>query len=398
MSQALPFPNPLVALDATHVLWQGRTLLYFAGCDYFRLSHHPEVRAQAAQAVHELGINVAASRLTTGNQWVYGELETALADFFGVPRVLSVSSGYVSNLVVAQALSGQFDTVLVDERAHGSLLDAIDLLKAPALRFRHRDPEDVARHLHTLDSSQRVILMTDGMFPLDGVLAPLKAYQELLSSNGWLWVDDAHGAGTLGQRGGGAVEWSGVVRRNLIQTGTLSKAFGVYGGWVIAPEAVLDGIRDRSRLFAGNTPLSPALARAACTAIQLLARHTEWRVALDIAGKAMHREIPYRHPSQWGSGTEGRSMNPDDRCEGAEPNAQTCNNGKSGGEVVRGPVATWIPIDEAAGVRMRDALLEAGIYPPWIRYPGGPCGGAFRFAWSSAHTEEEIQTLRRAIQ
>src|SRR5439155_13186649 len=179
------------------------------------------------------GLNVAASRLTTGNHLIYGRLERSLADFFDAPNVLLVSSGYLTNLVVAQALAGNFSHVLLDEDSHPSLSDAARFFDCPVLRFKHRNSDAVATSVRRCGPGAKLILLTDGMFSRDGSIAPLADYVRVLSRDAWMLVDDAHGAGVLGRTGKGSLEHAGVTRRRIIQTTTLSKAFGAYGGAIL---------------------------------------------------------------------------------------------------------------------------------------------------------------------
>src|SRR5262249_36692642 len=138
-------PEPLQQIERTYVRFRGRKLSYFSGCDYFRLASHPRVVAALKAGASRYGLNVAASRLTTGNHALYGELERTLADFFGARKALLVPSGFVTNMVVAQALAGTFSHALIDDKAHPSLSEAARLVECPVLRFRHLDPADLAR-------------------------------------------------------------------------------------------------------------------------------------------------------------------------------------------------------------------------------------------------------------
>src|SRR6185436_19832805 len=137
--------EPLQQIDRTYVLHRGRRLSYFAGCDYFRLSSHPEVLRALRDGLDRFGLNVSASRKTTGNHALYGQLEHKLAEFFGVEAAVLVSNGYMTNLAVAQALAGEFTHALIDERSHGCLFDAAKLLDCSLLSFKHRDPASAAK-------------------------------------------------------------------------------------------------------------------------------------------------------------------------------------------------------------------------------------------------------------
>ena len=192
--------EPLQQTGRTFVRHRGRKLIYFGGCDYFRLASHPEVLRALHEGAEQFGLNVAASRSTTGNHRLFGALEKALAKFFGVERAALLSNGYATNLAVAQTFAGEFTHALLDERSHGSPRDAVLLLGCPVATFRHRDPKDFSRVLKSCGRKARPFVLTDGMFSHDGSLAPLREYLAALPSRGLLLVDDAHGAGTLGAR------------------------------------------------------------------------------------------------------------------------------------------------------------------------------------------------------
>ena len=257
----------LEQIDRTHVRYRNRKLSYFGGCDYFRLASHPSILRATHQGLDKYGLNVAASRLTSGNHPLYGELEQRTADFFGVESATVVSCGYMTNLVVAQALAGRFSHALIDELGHSCLIDAVPFLDCPILKFKHGDPVDLVRAIARCGRGARPILLTDGMFSHDGSVAPLKAYLKILPRDALILVDDAHGAGILGDTGKGAVEWAGVSRQRIIQTITLSKALGTYGGAILGTRALRERIVTRSRLFVGNTPLPLPLANAALRAL-----------------------------------------------------------------------------------------------------------------------------------
>jgi len=260
-------PSPLQQIDRKYVLYRGKRFSYFGGCDYFRLASHPKVLRAAREGLATFGLNVSASRATTGNHQLYDRLELELANFFDVETALLLPNGYITNLAVAQTLAGRFSHALVDGRAHPSLEDAAQFLECPIVKFHHRDVEDLARVLRRLGSGVRPILLTEGMFSHDGSVAPLEAYLKVLPKDSLVLLDDAHGAGVLGKTGKGTAEYAGVSRRRIIQTVTLSKAFGVYGGAILATRRLREQIIARSRLFTGSTPLPLPLASAALEAV-----------------------------------------------------------------------------------------------------------------------------------
>lgn len=357
-------PEPLQQVNRTHVLFRGRKLLYFSGCDYFRLSSDPEVQAALVSGLRRCGLSVAASRLTSGNHRLYRQLETALARFFGAKDALLVSSGYMTNLVVAQALAGTFSHALLDEKCHGSLKDAAAMLEVPVVQFRHRDPSDLERAVRRCGPECRLILLTDGMFSQDGSVAPLRHYLNILPPDAVILVDDAHGAGVLGRHGQGSLEHNELKRSQVIQTITLSKAFGVYGGAILSDARLRKKILIRSRMFIGATPLPLPLASAALRSVQALQRNESFRFKLLENARYL------------------RSLLEDANVMVSEP---------------PGPILAVYPKRPDNARKFRSALLAWGIYPPFIRYPGGPPAGYFRFVVSSEHTRQQLNLLAEVL-
>jgi len=166
--------DELQQIDRTYVRNRGKKLIYFAGCDYFRLASHPKVLRAVKEGLDKYGLNVAASRRTTGNHVLYGKLEAALAKFFGTKQAILTSNGYLTNLAVAQGLAGEVQHVFIDERAHACLQDAAQLLGCPVTVFWHRSPGSLLTKWRDAVRPKRCLVMTDGMFAHDGSLAPLK--------------------------------------------------------------------------------------------------------------------------------------------------------------------------------------------------------------------------------
>jgi 8-amino-7-oxononanoate synthase len=351
-------PPALRTVSPTVVIWRGRRLLFFGGCDYHRLAGHPRVRQAAERQLQREPFGVAASRRTTGNHPIYARVERALAKFFGAESALVVGSGYATNLVIAQALRGQFRHVLLDERAHPSLVDAAPLFGAPVRKFRHADAAALRGKLRPRRGG-KVILLTDGMFSFDGTVAPLRAYRAVLPRDAWLLVDDCHGAGVVGARGRGSLEHEGLGRERVIQTITLSKALGGCGGVVLAPTAVREAIWEHSRMFVGSTPPPPAGMAAVLEALALLRSGAQVR-------QLQHNAAWLRRRLR-----EAGITVPDPP----------------------GPIISLVPVSPAAGGKLQRTLLQAGILPPFLRYPGSPAGGHFRFVVSSAHSRAELNRL-----
>lgn len=356
----MKIPEPLQQVDRTYVRFGGRKLSYFAGCDYFRLASHPSVLRAAEIGLKRFGLNVAASRLTTGNHKLFGKLESSLATFFRSEAAVLVSNGYVTNLIVAQALAGAFSHILIDEKSHPSLKDAAQILGGSIVPFRHRDPDALKRLIAKLPKGAKLILLTDGMFSHDGAIAPLRAYAKLLPANATLLLDDAHGAGTLGKTGKGTIEMEGVARKKVIQSITLSKAFGCYGGAILCSGELRGQIISRSRMFVGNTPLPLPLANAAITAVAILTKDKGLRSRLNKNVQHVRkrlREAGYSLPD---------SMS---------------------------PILAIAPETAEQADQIKVRCLKQKVFPSFIKYPGGPENGYFRFVISSEHSPQQLDAL-----
>jgi 7-keto-8-aminopelargonate synthetase-like enzyme len=358
-----PWPEPLPYAGVNEVRFRNRTLVHFSGCDYFRLARDERLAAAARRTLAETGLNVSASRLTTGNRAVYLQLEAALVKFFGAEAALVLPDGYLAPLATAQALAGEFTHALIDERSHGALLDAARMLDCPVKKFPHRDAVVLKTLLGKCGRQARPIVLTDGLFSLDGAVAPLRAYLKILPRNGMILVDDAHGAGVMGKTGKGTPEHEGVGRERIIQCVTLSKAFGAFGGAVLSSRAVQAQIMARSRSFMGTTPLPPPLAGAALAALKILGRDTARRKRL-FANLAWLR---------------------------AQLRAAGWAIAETPGPLVRLP-----DLNDTDGARLKTALLAAGIYPPFLKYGAVP-QGIFRFVISSEHTRAQLKQLAEAL-
>jgi 8-amino-7-oxononanoate synthase len=343
----------------TCVLFHRRQFSYFAGCDYFRLSSHPQVIKAIATGLKKYGLNVAASRITTGNHALYRELEAALARFFGAPAALLASNGYASNSVVAQTLRGDFSHVIIDAKAHVSLRDASRLFECPVLEFKHRDPADLRRVLSRAGRNIKPILLTDGVFTYEGEIAPLREYLKILGPRGMILLDDAHSAGVIGRTGRGTVEFEKVSRERIIQTITLSKAFGVYGGAVLCSRALREKMIAKSAMFAGSTPLPLPLANAALCAIHLLSKDRSFLRRLN-------------HNVRYVKTALGLPLTPV-------------------------PVIAVKPKNPAQAAAIRRNLIAHRIFPSFIKYPGGPVGGYLRIVISSEHSKKQLNDLLASL-
>jgi 8-amino-7-oxononanoate synthase len=262
--------QPTHRLDGLWVERADRRLLSFSCNDYLNLSHHPAVKAAAQTAIETNGAGAGASRLVTGDHPVVEALEADLARFKGTQAACVFGSGYLTNLGVIPTFVREGDLVLLDELAHACLWAGAQMSKARVIAFRHNDVEDLERLLkRERPLAGKVLVATEGVFSMDGDLAPLSAISALCRRHdAWLLNDDAHGLGVLAEGYGSVARASGA--EVPLQMGTLSKALGSFGGYVCGSRPVIELIKTRARTLIYATGLPPASAAAARAALRLI--------------------------------------------------------------------------------------------------------------------------------
>lgn len=250
--------------------------LNFSSNDYLGLAAHPELAAAARAALDSYGVGAGAAHLVTGHTRAHHAFEEDLAVFTGRPRALLFSTGYMANIGVASALLKRGDNVFEDRLNHASLLDAGLASGAHFKRYPHADTQALRTQL--VMSTGRTMVMTDGVFSMDGDIAPLPALADCSeSANAFLMVDDAHGFGVLGAHGRGSLEYHGLAMDDVpILMGTLGKALGSFGAFVAGSEALIETLIQRARTYIYTTASPPALAEAARAALRLVQRDS-WR-------------------------------------------------------------------------------------------------------------------------
>ena len=343
---------------------QGCRLLSFSCNDYLNLSQHPEIVAAAIDAIKRYGVGAGASRLVTGNHPLYDELETRLARLKGTEAACVFGSGYLANTGIIPAVVGPDDLILVDELAHACIHAGAKLSGAQIQLYRHCD----LSHAETLlaqhrSSKKRALIATDGVFSMDGDIAPLAALSALARRfDAWLLSDDAHGLGVVGG-GRGSAFVNGTVRSRIevpLQAGTLSKAVGAYGGYLCASQAVIDLMRTRARTFVYSTGLPPAIVAAAIAALDLIERDPAY--ATEPLRKARHFT---------------RALN--------LPEAQSA-------------IVPVIVGDAATALAASDILRDNGFLVIAIRPPTVPAGTArLRFAFTAQHEDGDITRLAEIV-
>ena len=347
-----------------HVSIDGRDYLAFASNDYLGLANHPVLVAAARDGALRWGVGGGASHLVAGHSAAHAALEQALADWLRLPAALLFSSGYQANLAVITALVGRGDAVFADRLNHASLNDACLLSRAEFKRFAHHDLAQLERLLAASTAPTKLIAV-DAVYSMDGDCAPLAALLALAERfDAWLYVDDAHGFGVLGEGRGSVVE-AGVRSERLIQMVTLGKAAGVAGAAVAAHAVVIDWLVNSARPFIFTTSTSPLLAHTVQASLRLMADEPERRAAL----RARMAELKHQLAGlPW-------TLLPSDT-----------------------PIQPLLIGGNAEALAVSAGLRARGIWVPAIRPPTVPPGSArLRIALSAAHQPQDIVRLAAAL-
>jgi len=259
-------------------------VLNFCSNDYLGLANHPNIITALKCGADKYGVGAGAAHLVNGHSHAHHALEEELADFLGRPRALLFSTGYMANLGVITSLAGKGDVVLEDRINHASLIDAGLLSGARLQRYLHADVHSLDKHLQKQANynDKRRLIVTDGVFSMDGDLAPLPALSTMAQQHcAWMMVDDAHGIGVIGKQGRGTVDHFELDQHQVpILMGTLSKAFGTFGAFVAGSEALIETLIQQARSYIYTTALPPAIAVATRTSLELLRTSDERREKL----------------------------------------------------------------------------------------------------------------------
>jgi glycine C-acetyltransferase len=252
----------------------GKKVLNLCSNNYLGFANHPRLKQAAKQAIDQFGVGPAAVRSIAGTMVLHTELEKKLARFKRVEATISFQSGFNSNIATVPALVGKEDLIFSDELNHASIIDGCRLSGAPIIRFEHCNPASLEQKLkehYPAGSTRRALIITDGVFSMDGDIAPLPALVELAEKyNAMIMVDDAHGESVLGEGGRGAVDHFHMHGRVDVEIGTLSKAFGVIGGFVAGKKIVIEHLRQKGRPFLFSSALTPADVAACSAAVDIL--------------------------------------------------------------------------------------------------------------------------------
>ena len=354
------------ALGSARIRVEGRELLAFCSNDYLGLADHPDVITALVAAAREWGVGSGASHLVSGHCSEHHALEEELAAFVGRPRALLFSTGYMANLAVVATLLARGDRVFEDRLNHASLLDAGLASGARFSRYPHADVASLRSRLARVADS-RTMVVTDGVFSMDGDVAPLRELAGACREHGaWLFVDDAHGFGVLGRTGRGSVEAADLGLQDVpILMGTLGKACGTFGAFVASSSEIVETLLQRARTYIYTTALPPAVAAASRAALRLV-REEPWRRARLLGHVARFR----REALRLGLPLMDSST----------------------------PIQPLLLGTEAAALAASDALVAAGIWVPAIRPPTVPAGASrLRITFSAAHTDADVDRLLEAL-
>jgi 8-amino-7-oxononanoate synthase len=354
-----------VALQSGTAAAQRRPLVDFSSNDYLALSRHPGIAAAMAGSAEHWGAGSGASHLVTGHGAEHARLESELAEFTGRERALLFSTGYMANLAVITSLAGRGEQVLLDRLSHASLIDGGLLSGARFKRYAHADAGAAERTL--AESANTAVVATDGVFSMDGDLAPLHALaQASRAHRAWLVVDDAHGIGVVGPTGRGSLEHLGLSSDDVpVLVGTLGKAFGSFGAFVAGSSDLIEFLIQKARPYIYTTALPQPVAAATRAALRIAQRETWRRERLIALVERFRRAARQMSVPVMDSST---------------------------------PIQPIVLGSSSAALRAQQELIDSGFWVVAIRPPTVPRGSArLRVTLSAAHTEGQVDSLVQAL-
>jgi 8-amino-7-oxononanoate synthase len=346
-------------IDAAHVRADGKTCLMLASNNYLGLTHHPEVKAAAGAAIEVYGTGAGGSRLTTGSHLLYPLLEADLAAFKGTEAAIVFNSGFMANVGTISVLAGSDDVIFSDELNHASIIDGCRLSRARTVVYRHADLRHLEEQLTATPCGGQRLIVTDGVFSMDGDVAPLDGIVELARRfDAMVMVDDAHAVGVLGKGGAGTAAHFGLQDRIHVQMGTLSKALAAEGGYVAGSRQLIAYLVNKARSYIFSTALAPATVAAARAAVNVLTRQPELTLKLRSNAQVMKQALTEAGLKVEGVGT---------------------------------PIFPILVGEAKIALAMARGLKEAGIIVSAIRPPTVPLGTSrLRVTVSAAHKEAEL--------
>jgi 8-amino-7-oxononanoate synthase len=357
-----------VGEQGVHIHLGDKTILSFCSNDYLGLASHPDIKQAFKDAVDKEGVGSGAAHLLTGHSYYHQALEEKLADFTGQQRVLLFSTGYMANLGVIDGLLNRGDAVIQDKWNHASLLDGGRLTDADQLRYPHADMSLLHKRLHNAATAKHVLIVSDGVFSMDGDIAPLPEIMALSEQHhAAVLIDDAHGFGVIGEGGRGTVShYQLAADKAPIVVGTLGKAIGTGGAFVAADELVIETLTQQARSYVYTTAQPPAIAAATLVSLDLVEKE-QWR-----------RDQLQQLIQQFRQGAEqlGLELMPSET-----------------------PIQPVIIGDDKQALDIGAKLEKQGILVGVIRPPTVPKNTArLRITFSAAHTEQDVNRLLSALE
>ena len=345
---------------------QGREVLNLSSNNYLGLADHRSVKEAAIACLRRYGTGAGASRLVSGDMAPHRELESQIARFKGSEAALLFNSGYHANLALITTLVGRGDVIFSDRLNHASLIDGAILSRATVKRYAHGDVEALERQFEAHRHCRRRLIVTDGLFSMDGDIAPLREIQRLARRyDSMVIVDDAHGTGTLGRHGRGTLEHLGMDADDIIQMGTLGKALGSFGGFVAAGQRLIDLCVNKARAFVFTTALPPAVCAASSAALAIIEGEPELIAALAERAAFMRKAL----------------------------NEAGCDTLSSAHHII--PIMVGDPVRAAT---VSDQLLREGLYIQAIRPPTVPEGTSrLRLTVMANHSLDDLRSAALII-
>ncbi len=346
--------------QAPHVESNHRELLNFCSNNYLGLANHPAVISAAKESLDDNGFGMASVRFICGTQSQHDLLEKRISLLLGTDATILFPSCFDANGGVFEVLLGENDAVISDELNHASIIDGIRLCKATRYRYKNRDMDDLKSQLEAAKGARRILIVTDGVFSMDGSFAPLKEICDLADSHGaMVMVDDSHAIGFIGETGAGTPEMFGVSNRVDILSGTLGKALGgASGGYISGHQEIVDLLRQRARPYLFSNSIPPTVVAGSLVALDLVAQGGEARKTLQNNAKYFREKMI----------AVGFTLLPGEH-----------------------PIVPVMFADEHEAVRMASAMYELGIYVVAFSYPVVPMGKArIRVQICATHTIADI--------
>jgi glycine C-acetyltransferase len=346
----------------------GRQVINLSSNNYLGLADDPRLKQAMIEATERWGAGSGAVRTIIGTMSIHNELERKLAEFKHTEAAVVFQSGFTCNSGVIPVLVGEGDAIISDELNHASIIDGCRLTKAVTHRYKHADMADLQRVLaETEGKYRRRMIITDGVFSMDGDIAPLPEIVALAEQHGCMtYVDDAHSSGVLGDHGQGSVHHFGLNGRVTVQVGTLSKAVGVLGGYVAGPSALIELLWHKGRPFLFSTSHPPGVAAACIRSIEIMENEPQ------LIARLWENARYFKH------GLEALGF----------------NTGKSAT-----PITPVIAGDEVKAMKLSDRLMEEGVFAQAIAFPTVARGKArVRTIVSAAHTKDDLDEALRAFE